>query len=453
MVKISQFITIDILQFKRLLREGKSVRDASEEPSDRELFDPARQSADQDQQRKWAIGGLEENWHRLWESNAIFYKEKYASVGLSADEVPLLVDIPTTSKDELRANEDSYAPFGNYRTVGLPETRFLSTSSGSTGKPMLNMRTSSDQDRWIESMRRHWWRVGIRPGDRLAQTWPPPPYSPPWVMTLAPAEVLEIATGPPVDLTAAISHLNLWKTLQPTAFMTTSSQLALYEEAAATVNLQLVDFTRGTSISIVEAACQFEGPAQWFKDHYGFSRIHNLSGAGDIAGFIGSSCRFNTGTHQSADLVTVEVINPLTGHEAGDGERGHLVVSSLRHDQIWIRYDLEDIVLRQTDACPCGETGPRYLLLGRSADIVRLDGREILPIDVQLALFRIGSPEFRVKGTKNDALYIELETELSAKVLEDELAKVLEVPIKVEILNVGSLPRSTFKPRRSTMTK
>jgi phenylacetate-CoA ligase len=416
---------------------------------ERELFDPQRQAGDQDTCARWASDGLAREWDRLWSSGLEFYCRKYQAAGLTRRDLPDLAAIPLTTKAELRADEATFPPFGSYRSVGREAARFISTSSGATGRPQIHLRTALDQERWIESMRRHWWRAGLRAGDRLAQTWPPPPYSPPWALTLAPAEILEIPSGPPAAGGASPDQLSLWQALRPTAFMTTSSQLQLYEAAAGQLGIDLRALTEGTSVSIIEAACQFPEPAAWFADHYGFARVHNLSGASEVPGFIGSSCRFNTGIHQSADLVIVEVVDPSTGEEVGCGERGHLVVSAIGHDQFWLRYDLEDIVVRSDGPCPCGETGPRYTLIGRQADAVEVGGRTVLPLDVQLALFGQGAPEFRVAGTESGSLRVEIETDRpeGGTALEQCLIEHLEIPVTVTPVTPGTLPRSIFKPR------
>jgi phenylacetate-CoA ligase len=414
-----------------------------------DLYEPGLQAAADSRQADWRSEALRNDWARLWDGGPTFYRNKYAAAGLSAAEVPPREAIPLTTKDELRADEAASPPFGTYRSVTLEDARFISTSSGSTGAPQLHLRTARDQEQWYRVMRRIWWRAGLRDGDRLTQTWPPPPYTPSYTPTLAELGIMEIATGVPTEVAVAAAHLELWDRVRPTAFMTTSSQLQLYEAAAASQGFDFRGLTDGTTVLIIEAACQFEGPAKAFAHHYGFSRLHNLGGASDVPGLVGSSCRFNTGIHMSADVVFLEVVDPSTGKAVAPGERGHLVVTAIGHDQLWLRYDLEDIVVMPTEPCPCGETGPRYTLLGREADAIRDAGRVILPLDVQLALFDLGSPEFRMVKNGESVINLEVETSNDGTDIQSLLCEEFGVSVSILPVPPGSLPRSAFKPRRT----
>ena len=58
----------------------------------------------------------------------------------------------------------------------------------------------------------------------------------------------------------------------------------------------------------------------------------------------------------------------------------------LEKDNAFLRYDLQDVVRTNRKPCPCGETHTRLFYEGRVKDIVAVAGREVLPIDVLLAL-------------------------------------------------------------------
>jgi phenylacetate-CoA ligase len=78
-----------------------------------------------------------------------------------------------------------------------------------------------------------------------------------------------------------------------------------------------------------------------------------------------------------------------------------------------------------------------------------VDGRTVLPIDVQLALDDLGAPEFSMAPVEDEReLGLRIETTLAARVVTDLLAERLAVGVSVETVPVGSLPRATFKPRR-----
>jgi phenylacetate-CoA ligase len=149
----------------------------------------------------------------------------------------------------------------------------------------------------------------------------------------------------------------------------------------------------------------------------------------------------------------IEVCDPNTGAPVAPGERGSLVISSFGLDAIVVRYDVEDIVVEHTGPCPCGQTGPRYTLLGRAADRADVGDRMVLPLDVQLALEAAGAPEFVLQPGRSDVLRVRVESDgQPASHYETVIRDAVGVAARVETVAVGSLPRSTFKPRRIATT-
>ena len=72
----------------------------------------------------------------------------------------------------------------------------------------------------------------------------------------------------------------------------------------------------------------------------------------------------------------------------------------------------------------------------------------ILPLDVQLALDPLGGPEFVLSAGVHEALRLRVETEGAGDEYRDAVAHALGVDVVVEPIPPGTLPRSTFKPRR-----
>jgi phenylacetate-CoA ligase len=146
----------------------------------------------------------------------------------------------------------------------------------------------------------------------------------------------------------------------------------------------------------------------------------------------------------------------------GDGERGNLVVTVLEKDNAFLRYDLQDVVRLHLAPCPCGETHKRLFYEGRVKDIVAVDGRELLPIDVLLALLdgpalERSAIEYQiVRRPALRALPLRVEhgaagtaeaPALAATIAERARAR-LGVPVQVELLPPNALPRFAFKAAR-----
>ena len=123
-----------------------------------------------------------------------------------------------------------------------------------------------------------------------------------------------------------------------------------------------------------------------------------------------------------------------------------------------LRYDLQDMVRIERDPCPCGETHARAFWEGRRADIVRAAGKEILPNDVHMSLSdmqELSRPalEFQMARTADvSKLIVRVEAaeptdELAARV-EARLRDRLGVPIDLDLVETGKLPRPFYKPLR-----
>ena len=417
---------------------------------DRELWDPSTQGRSPDDTAAAAREGIARVWRRIWELPVPFYRERYEAAGFGPDTVPPLDEIPRTNKADLRADEAAHPPFGSYRSVGLTDAVRLGASTGTTGTPILFFYSAHDLEVHVEAGRRNLWRHGLRPGWRWTHSWPQGIY-PTGVSAgrqFLDLGVLEIPVGPPFTREVAADHLRLWQLLEPHGFMITGSQLQTYEEVGAEIGIDFASFLKGSTIAFLEASCQFEGPRHRLEAHYGF-RLHNIGGASELPGFATSDCRFHTGLHCAGDHFVIQVCDPASGREVPSGQRGTLVITAFDIDATFVRYDLEDIVVQSVEPCPCGETGPRYTLLGRAADQVTVGERQILPLDVQLAVDDLGAPELQL-GRDGDGTSLNLQVEADGRGAEVEsaLAARLGVPVRVVDVPKGSLPRSTFKPRR-----
>lgn len=422
----------------------------------RELWDPSLQATEPTELARRVERGLQEQWDRVWDEPIPFYRDRFEAAGLGPGSMPPLDEIPRTTKDDLRRDQAERPPFGTHRTVGLDDAARVAVTSGTTGTPWLIFYTRGDLDRMIELQYQHTWRTGIRSGDRFAHAWPGGLY-PSAVLGgrhFLELGILEVPVGPPFDVDQAVSHLRLWETVGIDALMCTGSQLQIYEEAAERAGIDLREVLDGCVLNFLEASCQFEGPRRRMEETYGVA-LHNISGAAEVVGLVTSDCRHHTGLHVAGSNYLVQACDPETGRRVEPGERGSLVVSIWGFDTFFLRYDLEDIIVEETTPCPCGQTGPRYTLIGRGADRAVVDGTMVLPLDVQLALDDHGAPEFLLAPGERDTLDVQVETDApdtgngaDGARHEAVLAEALGCPVRVTPVPVGSLPRATFKPRR-----
>jgi len=165
------------------------------------------------------------------------------------------------------------------------------------------------------------------------------------------------------------------------------------------------------------------------------------------------------------DYAVVEVLDLDSGLPAGDGQRGTMVVTSLGRDNPMIRYDLEDVIRVESEPCPCGETSRRGFYEGRVKDIVMVDGRRLLPIDVWwevapdaefVLVRRPGADRLTVRVEvagdsvgRAGATPAAVTTERAGEAgLAERLERRCGVPVDVEFLEPGSLARAGYKSVR-----
>jgi phenylacetate-CoA ligase len=421
----------------------------------RRFWNPAAQTLDEGALAALAADGLAREWRRPWETPIPFYRQRYERAGLSVGEVPPLDEIPRTTKADLRANEAEFPPFGTHRPFGYDQAVRIGRSTGTTGgKPVFILFGPRDLEVAIELQARSIWSFPLRPGQRFTHAWPGGLYvsSTTTGFYYVKTGVLELPMGPPVTPEIAVEHVQLWQTLRPDGFLLSLSQWEIYQKAAAACGVDFHDIVGGRTVALFDVAFQFDGPRRRVEAEYGIT-IRNMGGVSEVPGFGSTDCEYRRGLHVPGDFMTVQACDPATGRGLPDGERGHLVLTAFSFDAFLLRYDVEDIVTVESGPCPCGQTGTRLRVLGRAADAAVVRGRRILPVDIQVALDPYGSPEFQVVlGQTDSALHLRLEAANATRAgeLGELLTAELGVPVVIDRVEEGSLPRSVFKPRRVT---
>ena len=91
------------------------------------------------------------------------------------------------------------------------------------------------------------------------------------------------------------------------------------------------------------------------------------------------------------DLFYPEIIDPETGEQVGDGERGELVITTLRKEAMpIIRYRTGDITVLESEKCACGRTHQRIMrILGRTDDMLIVRGVNVFPSQIEEVLMNI----------------------------------------------------------------
>jgi phenylacetate-coenzyme A ligase PaaK-like adenylate-forming protein len=182
--------------------------------------------------------------------------------------------------------------------------------------------------------------------------------------------------------------------------------------------------------------------------------------------YIGYQClECPTGVfHCHDDQCYAEIIDEETGAPCGPGETGLMVATPFtRRLTPIVRYRVGDRASWIEGGCPCGRTTPRFKLLGRGDDVLRIGFDSVDYAFVQSAAERVGGLHSAIQMEKRrkdgrDELIVRAETSMPLPA-RGELAERLAAglagerptlreavssgtiwPIRVELFDVGALP-------------
>jgi phenylacetate-CoA ligase len=99
---------------------------------------------------------------------------------------------------------------------------------------------------------------------------------------------------------------------------------------------------------------------------------------------IARSCRYDSGLHIMDDFIFTEVIDPLTGEEMPEGEKGELVLTHLyKEASPLLRYRTGDLTWMERKKCPCGReiTLPKGII-GRTDEMLKVKGVKFWPSQI-----------------------------------------------------------------------
>ncbi len=110
-------------------------------------------------------------------------------------------------------------------------------------------------------------------------------------------------------------------------------------------------------------------------------KAYNVYGNAEMTNVF-ASCRYNNGMHVPEDMIYAEIIGD-NGEPLPAGKAGELVITTLKKKGMpLIRYNTHDLVVMHDDVCPCGRTGKRIRILGRSDDMMIYKGCKFFPSDI-----------------------------------------------------------------------
>lgn len=389
-----------------------------------------------------------------------FYRRKFKELGLHPSDIKSLEDLPKlpfTNKQDLR---DNY-PFGMF-AVPISQIVRFHASSGTTGKPTLVGYTENDIRVWVESLCRGLVSCGLTHEDIVQIAYGYGLFTGGLGFHYAVEKIG--ATALPISTGNTTRQIELMKDLGVTVIACTPSYMLYMAEYAEKMGVSIAD-TR-LRMGIFGAEPWSEETRRRIEEKTGIT-AYDVYGTSELSGPLFTECVERNGLHIWADHFLIETIDPKTGENVGEGERGELVVTTLSKEAMpLIRWRTGDITIMETEKCNCGRTHPRIMrILGRSDDMLIIRGVNVFPSQIEHVLMQI--PELgehymiildRVENLDVMTIQVELNEKVSIerpgeiinlrKKVEEKLKSVLGVHANVEIVNPGTLQRFEGKAKR-----
>ncbi|MDD5699398.1 MAG: phenylacetate--CoA ligase [Victivallaceae bacterium] len=424
------------------------------------IWNPEKETLSRDQLSRQQTENLKKLVRQVY-GKVPFYRHKMDERGIRPEDIRELTDIvklPFTTKNDLR----EVYPLG-LLAVDRDKIAEVHTSSGTTGKPVVDAYTARDLDIWSESMARTLSMGGCTAAD-----------------TVQNAYGYGLFTG---GLGVHYGARRIGANIIPISGGNTRRQLEMMQDFGSTIltctpsyALYIAEFAAGNGIDLagMQLKSALLGAEPWSEnmrreiENKLHLKAYDIYGLTEIIGpGVASECEEQHGLHLFEDHFYPEIINPETGEPVKPGEKGELVITTITKEGTPVlRYRTRDITFFLPGACVCGRTCRRmHRLLGRTDDMLIIRGVNIFPSQVEQVLLRIEAVEphyqlvierqnkldrLEVQVEMNDELFSDEIKQLEAveKMIERELHSELNVHARVKLVNPKSLPRSEGKAQR-----
>jgi phenylacetate-CoA ligase len=392
-----------------------------------------------------------------------FYKELYAKVGVSTDDIQSLEDInklPFTTKQNLR---DAY-PFDMF-AVPMGELKQIHATSGTTGKMTVTCYTANDLEVWGETMARVYAAGGTTADDIIHNAYGYGLFTGGLGFHIGAQKIG--ATVIPVSGGLTKRQIEIIQDFGSSVLTCTPSYALVLAEQAAMMGL---DFRKDTKlkIGIFGAEPWTDRMREEIEEKMGLEAF-DIYGLAEIVGpGVSVECPYHNGLHIAEDHFLPEIIDPSSGDPLGYGQSGELVFTTLTKEGLpLIRYRTRDRTTLHAEKCACGRTMVRMeKVLGRTDDMLIIRGVNVFPSQVEHVLLQFEElePQYMILVNREKDRLDELEVRVEAsaplfahgkgavKKVEERVSKAMRdtlyVSALVRVVEPKAIERSMGKARR-----
>ena len=408
--------------------------------------------------------GLRRVFERAW--NAPFWRPRLAAAGYTTDLEDRAHDAvlgrlrPLVKEDLL----DHAPPRSDAMLTGPLEAAYVFRTGGTTGQPKFSVFASAEFQAMVAGFVTAYRAAGLDAGDRVANAFTAGSLYASFVFVNRCLEEIGVVNLPytmsaPPELVAS-----QWDLFGLTAVMGFPSHLLKVVRAIGPGKVKKVFFA-GEHLH--------DEDRRILTEDFGVGLIASGGYGAVDTGLMGFQCQACSGSvhHVLSDHARLDIVDAETLAPVGDGEVGQVLVTCL--DRLLmpvIRYDIGDRARWIPGPCPCSRPEPRFELLGRGGDTLRIGYANVAHDEivrslgtaaaaVQLVKERVDGKDllrirFEPRGigpmrattpSAGDPVPVE---QLISRILEakPDLARMIGsgqmAPIVVEAVAPGGLPRS-----------
>lgn len=391
-----------------------------------------------------------------------FYTRKFDAAGIEAASLRFPQDLgrlPLTTKAELIADQAASGPWGTILTEPLDRyTRYCQTSS-TTGSPLRWLDTNESWQWLVDCWKDVFRAAQVTPEDRVFFPFSFGPFLGFWVGFDAGSQLGLLCV--PGGGMSSRQRLSVIDAIGATVVCCTPTYALRLAEVAAAEGFDLAAGSVRALIVAGEPGGSIPATREQIERHWG-ARVIDHHGLTEVGPISFECWEAPGGLHVNEDKFICEVLDPMTGRPAPDGQPGELVVTNLgRLANPVIRYRTADIVVRRREPCACGRPWARLEggVLARADDMINIRGVNVYPTSIESVVRRFAEiAEFRTTVSQTHALRmltVDIEpgpgagdTAALTERVAVRLKEALGLSVRVNVVAAGTLPRFEMKAKR-----
>ncbi len=385
---------------------------------------------------------------------------------------------PALNKDETQAHLLSYMGgqgfmdvIENLFTCDRRDVVLIATTSGTTGTPTPYLFTKNELKIFSETYSRVLWRCGLRPGDAAVHALALSMFGGgiPLAWILIDFGMTVLPVGAESGSERVLSYTNGYSQIVggiDCIWVTPSFAEYLIEQAPGLIDKEVKDLGIKNIISGGEPGAGIPEVRSRIESAYG-ARLYDCMGLTSIM-FVSCDHDEYQGMHfVSEDISLLELVHPETREPIPleNGATGVAVMTPLEGESLTgIRHFSGDVMQVFTDPCPCGKSGMRIKVIGRTDDMLKVKGVMVYPAAIDEVITGFSprvTGEFRIvlhgpPPRVEPPLHLRVEyspdvpqesLDALAREIEEKMHSKIRVRPRIEWIPSNTLERSTHKTK------